>query len=331
MIIKKYIIVLSFFTFLLNVFGFSHAFSQRLITNDKDTISSVIVDTAVLVIAKRGLTAEDFIRQILQDTGFYQAFRNLKLFSLISSENIKTYDNKGNTESHIQRKILHDNSGLVYKQKILSDIDSGKVYRQNGKYRLYTLQMFNYIFENDKNSDLTEGSSSKSSSESSNSGGNEGYKQKLKKLIFQPGTPIDGIPFISQKTKIFSPEMRDYYNYTYASATYYGNTPVYRFTVSAKPQYRDDGSIMIKDLITIFDKKNFNILGRYINMQYNNILFSFDVRMNIETQYFGDLQLPVLIQYAGNWDIPFKKKEIAAFAVRMSEVKVKGLPLDSLK
>jgi hypothetical protein len=293
---------------------------QKLIYNGKDSMSTVVVDTAVLVIGHKGFTSEDFINEILRDTGFYQAFRNLKSYSMISSENIKTFTKKGLIESHITRKILHDHSGAKYSQKILSSVDSGEVYRHSGEYRLFTLKMFSYIFENEKNSDLAESSSTVDK-------GNEGYKQKLKRLIFQPGTPIEGIPFISGKTKIFSPEMRPFYNYSFSSAVYYGTTPVYRFTVSAKPEYRKDGEVMIKDLVTIFDKKNFKILGRFINMQYNNPFFSFDVRMNIETRYFGEDQLPVLIQYAGNWDIPFKKKETAAFIVQMSDIIPKGTPL----
>lgn len=289
---------------------------QRLIMNEKDSMATVVVDTAVLIIGKKGLTAEDFINQILQDTGFYQAFRNLRLYSMLSNENIKTYNKKGGTDSHIQRKIYFESLGNSPTQKIILDLDSGAIYRSNGKYKLFTLQMFNYIFENEKNSDLIEGPAPKST-------GNEGYKQKLKRLIFEPGKPISGIPFISSKTEIFSPEMRKYYNYSYSSANYYGDVPVYRFTVSAKPEYREDGAVMIKDLVTLFDKKNFQILGRYINMKYNNPLFSFDVRMNIETRYFGEDQLPVLIQYAGNWDIPFKKKEIAAFVVKMTDIKPK--------
>jgi len=294
--------------------------AQKFIYRGRDTNPTVTIDTPALVISKRGLSEKDFIDQMLADTGFYQAFRNLKRFNLLSEEDIKTYSKKGLTESHIERRILHDNSGNRYKQTLLQDIDSGEVYKHNGKYKLFTVQMFNYIFENDKNSDLADGPASIQK-------GDEGYKQKLKRLIFQPGTPIEGIPFISKKTEIFSPEMRKYYTYSYSSASYYGSEPVYRFAVSVKPEFRNDGSVMIKDLVTLFDKTNFKILGRYINMKYDNPFFSFDVKMNIETRYFGDDQIPVLIQYAGNWDIPFHKKESAAFTVKMTTVQAKNDPI----
>jgi len=291
--------------------------AQKFVYRGNDTLPSVVIDTSALVIAHKGLGDQDFIQAILQDTGFYQAFRNLKKFSMISEEDIRTYSKKGIPESHIQRKIFHDNTGPNYHQKKIEDIDSGEVFKHNGKYKLYTLEMFSYIFENEKNTDLAQGAAP-------TKGTDEGYKQKLKKLVFQPGVPIEGIPFISHKTEIFSPEMRKYYNYSYSSGNYYGTEPVYRFTVEVKPEYKDDGSVMIKKLVTLFDKTYFKILGRYIEMKYDNPFFSFDVKMNIETRFFGEEQIPVLIQYAGNWDIPFHKKETAAFSVRMKQVTPKG-------
>ena len=73
--------------------------------------------------------------------------------------------------------------------------------------------------------------------------------------------------------------------------------------------------LMIKELTTIFDKRNFEILGRYVDMKYSNMLFDFDVQMNIETSYFGEDKLPTKITYQGNWDYPFKKEERASFLI----------------
>ena len=72
---------------------------------------------------------------------------------------------------------------------------------------------------------------------------------------------------------------------------------------------------MIKELTTIFDKRTFEILGRYVDMKYSNMLFDFNVQMNIETSYFGDEKLPTKISYQGNWDYPLKKEERASFLI----------------
>ena len=113
--------------------------------------------------------------------------------------------------------------------------------------------------------------------------------------------------------------MRQYYDYSFYRATYLDSIPVYRFKVSMKPSlsnYTKDG-LMIKELITIFDMRNLQILGRYVDMKYDNLAFEFDVQMNIELSYVGDEQtlLPTKITYQGDWDIPFKREEKASFLI----------------
>lgn len=274
-----------------------------------DTLLNFQLDSAITVTGKYGLSADDFIHEILTDSVFYQGFKKTRNYSFYAENDVVTFDKKYRRNAHIYKKIYHDQSGPKYKQVVLSKIDSGEVFKRNGKYELYTVQMFSYIFENMKSTEFG-GEVGKGEK------GEEGYKDKLKVLIFSPGKPIKGVPLISGKTAIFDPEMRDYYDYKFFSGTYMGNIPVYRFKCTVKPQYKNTGKVMINELTTIFDKRNFQILGRYIDMSYDNIAFSFDVKMNIEMNYFGDDLLPVNISYNGNWDVPFKKKEIAAFNVK---------------
>ncbi len=266
---------------------------------------------AVVKRARAGLYVEDFINQIINDTSFYEAFRNMKKYSFTADNNIYTYDKKNRVDSKSYRKIYHDNSGK-YQMKYLAKADSGKIFKRNGKYNLYTVEMFNYIFLNAYNSDFADNPSS-----GDVKGSNESYKDKLKTLIFSPGRPVKGIPIISSKTEIFTPNMRQYYNYAFSSGKYLDSIPVYRFKVTVKPDisnWTKDG-LMIKELTTIFDKRNFQILGRYIDMKLDNLAFDFDVQMNIELGYFGEDLLPTKISYNGNWNIPFKKEERASFLV----------------
>lgn len=72
---------------------------------------------------------------------------------------------------------------------------------------------------------------------------------------------------------------------------------------------------MIKELTTIFDKRNFEILGRYVDMKYSNMMFDFNVQMNIEMQYFAEEKLPSKVSYHGNWNVPLKKPERASVVV----------------
>ena len=288
-------------------------FGQAIDRFNPDTIKTIELDSNVKITARK-FGIETFINAIVTDESFYQSFRNMKKYTFIAENRIYTYDKKDQVEGKVYRKIKHNNDG-PYKMEYLAKEDAGKLYKKNGKYQLYTVEMFDYIFMNPYNSDLlTDGPMTTGAK---GKGANEGYKDKLKTLIFTPGRPIKGLPFIGDKTQIFTANMRQYYDYSYDSGVYLDSIPVYRFKVAIKKDIssgtKDD--LMIKSLVTIFDKRNFAILGRYVDMKYSNMLFDFDVQMNIEMSYFGEEKLPTKITYQGNWDYPFKKEERASFLI----------------
>jgi len=266
----------------------------------------------------------DFVEVMQNDTAFYQAFKNLRLFSFTADNVIYTYNSDNQPQGKIVRQVKHDNSTPNYKQSVLVKIDSGKVYKKNGVYDLYTVRMFSYIFMNDKNTDFTQQApASKSDIDEEN------YKQKLKTLIFNPGKPIKGIPLISDKTAIFSESMRKHYDFSFYHATYQDSIPVYYFKCKTKPDvsWWNDGDTMIKELTTIFRATDLTILGRYIDMEFQSIPFDFKVKMNIELSYMTEeLLIPSYISYDGDWDIPFKKQEICTFEVQHHQVQ-KGYSL----
>ncbi|MBB2146620.1 hypothetical protein GM921_14045 [Pedobacter sp. LMG 31464] len=309
---KKIVLLLA-----LSIFFFK-ANSQEIPRFNPDTIKTIQLDSVVVIKAQR-LNVERFINAIINDTSFYQAFRNMKKFSFIAENRIYTYDKNNKVDGKVYRKIKHNNDG-PYKMEYLVKEDNGKIYKKNGKYQLYTVEMFDFIFMNAYNTDFVPNAPA-----SDGKGGtNESYKDKLKTLIFNPGRPIKGLPFIGGKTQIFTANMRQYYDYTFYSGTYLDSIPVYRFKISVKPDlssWTKDG-LMIKELVTIFDKRNFEILGRYVDMKYSNMLFDFDVQMNIEMSYFDEVKLPTKITYQGNWDYPFKKEERASFLVVHKDYKL---------
>jgi hypothetical protein len=307
-IIKKGAVTL---TILLS-FGFS-GYSQQIPRFNPDTVLTVNIDSAINIRSTR-INAEAFIREILKDTSFYEAFRNMKRYTFTAENRILTYNKKNKIEGKVYRKLFHDNHDS-YKVQFLTKQDSGKLYKRNGKYSLYTVEMFDYIFMNAYNSDFV----SSGPITGGKGGSNESYKDKLKTLIFRPGRALKGVPFVGNKTEIFSANMSQYYDYSFYTGTYLDSIPVYRFKVSVKPDltnWTKDG-LMIKELTTIFDKRNMQILGRYIDMKYDNILFDFDVQMNIELGYFNNNEdlLPTKISYQGNWDVPVKKEERAGFLI----------------
>ncbi|MEE1884181.1 hypothetical protein [Pedobacter flavus] len=285
-----------------------------------DTIKTIHIDS-VINITRGRLTAEDFIREVVNDTSFYKAFRMMKKYEFIAENSLYSYDKQNKVTGSMYRKIKHSNDTKGHNMQYLAQNDSGELKKKNGKYKLTTVEMFDYIFMNAYNSDFVPNAEVSSVK---GIGSNEGIKDKLKTLIFNPGRPIKGVPFISNKTQIFSANMRQYYDYTFYRGNYLDSIPVYWFKVTVKPDLTKgtkDG-LMIKELTTLFDARNFNILGRAVDMKLNNFAFDFDVKMNIEMAYFGEEKLPTKISYQGNWDIPLKKEEKVSFLVLHKDYKL---------
>ncbi|WP_448701468.1 hypothetical protein ACFGVR_04655 [Mucilaginibacter sp. AW1-3] len=285
-----------------------NAQAQQIKRFNPDTLRTIVIDSNLVNIKSHKLNAQDFIDAMLADTGFYMAFRNMKKYAFDAENRIFTYDKKNKVDGRIYRKIHHSNAKGAHKMEYLAKRDSGAVFKKNGKYELYTAEMFDYIFMNAYNSDFIKGDAP------IGNGKNEGYKAKLKTLVFMPGRRVNGIPFISGKTEIFGPDLRQFYMYQFSHAIYLDTIPVYRFRITPKPSTADD-DVMIKEITTIFDARTFQILGRYIDLKFHNFLVDFNVQMNIECNNYNGELLPVKITYQGNWDVPLHKEERASFLI----------------
>jgi hypothetical protein len=281
--------------------------SQQIRRFNPDTLRTIVIDSPINIRSHR-LNAQDFINAIVHDTSFSRVFHIMKRHSFTAENRIYTYDKKNKVDGKIYRKIKYTRTGHTHHTEYLAKRDSGNIYKKNGKYQLYTLEMFDYIIDNAYNSEFS------NSDPLPGEGKNESYKDKLKMLLFEPGRKIKGIPFLSSKTEIFGPDMRQLYYYEFARGKYLDSIPVYRFKVIRKPS-TSEGDVMIREMTTIFDMRDFKILGRYVNMKYSNLFFSFDIQMNIELNRFAGELLPAKVSYQGTWDLPFHKTERASFLI----------------
>jgi hypothetical protein len=293
-----------------------NSFAQQQQTRfNPDTIRTIVIDSSVNIRSHK-LNMQDFIDAVLADTGFYQAFRNMKKYSFIGENYIYTYDKNNKINGKIYRKFKRIESGGKQTIVYIAKRDSGNVYKKDGKYQLYTVNMFDYIFMNAYKTGYGSGSMISGKPDSKD----QSYKDKLKILIFAPGHRLDGIPFISSKTEIFSPDMRPLYDYQFARGAYLDSIPVYRFRVVQKAS-TSNSDVVIKELTTIFDMRTFQILGRYVNIQYHNMFIDLDVKMNMELDKFNGDLVPTKVTYQGDWNIPFHKDEKASFLIVQKEYK----------
>ena len=108
---KKTILLLVF-----SIFCFI-AKSQEIPRFNPDTIKTIQLDSVVNIIGKK-FGVETFIQAIINDTSFYQAFRNMKKYSFIAENRVYTYDKENKVDGKVYRKIRHNNDG-PYKMEFL--------------------------------------------------------------------------------------------------------------------------------------------------------------------------------------------------------------------
>ncbi len=270
------------------------------------TLSEIVVNNKLDVAA--------FIERVKKDTTFYKAFRNLHIIGYTSINDIRMLDKDGNTEASLKSKTRQVRTGNCRKMEVLQQQITGDMYDTEGNFNYYTAEMYAGLFFT-KDSVCGEDNIVKGR-EFSTAGlsGMEKHKQQLKMLFFNPGKKINGLPFISGKTEIFDESMADKYDMSIDLRNYNKNS-CYVFTVKVKNDKRS--GVVINEMTTWFNEKTFEIVARNYSLSYDAGVFDFDVRMEVQMTKVGDLLVPAVLQYNGNWKAIFKKREHGVFTATL--------------
>ena len=78
---------------------------------------------------------------------------------------------------------------------------------------------------------------------------------------------------------------------------------------------KEKDEVLIRELVSYFDRNNFNVVYRKYVMKYDYWLIDLNVTVNVEMGYVQNQLVPFNIHYNGFWDIPFIKPEIADFTL----------------
>ncbi len=293
----------------------SVSFSQEKDTIDWDIAAFVQMDSFVVTASRSGFDVADFIEMVRTDESFYAAFKAIRFLSYSFENDITFYDKKGNSKANYQGQAQQYSDGKCREMYTFEELISGNFYKRKQKHRYYTAKLYDRLF-------FTHGKKceSKKVKETPPSSKMEEYIVELKKLIFQPGEKAN-VPFIGNKTAIFTPEMAKYYDYFIRSEKYQDQIDCYVFSATVKPEFQNkkEGKTVIKSLETYFDKASFQVVARDYQLRYATAVYDFDVKMKIELQQFNGQYVPTLITYDGQWDIPAKKPEIGKFSIRFWE------------
>jgi hypothetical protein len=272
------------------------------------TLSSVVVD--------KNLDVPGFINKIKSDTSYYKAFKNLRILGFTAINDIRMNDKNGDLKASLFSKTRQVRQNNCRTMQVLNEESSGDFYTDDHQYNYYTAQMYASLF-------FTTGTvcgetNIVGNTEFSTKGksGMEKHKEQLKMLFFNPGKKIKGLPFMSNKTEIYDDEMAGSYDMDIDLQDYNGRT-CYVFTQKVKPGR--EGSVVVDEMITWFDDLNFDVVARTYSLSYDAAVYDFKVKMEVQMTKFGELTVPSLIRYVGNWKAITKKRERGVFTATLSD------------
>jgi hypothetical protein len=293
-------------------------FVSSFLSAQKEKDTSVKVDenyiTLSEIVINNKLDVLSFIERVKNDTTFYKAFRNLHIIGYTALNDIRMLDKNGNIEASLRSKTRQIRKGNCRKMETLDRVVTGDMFDEEGNFNYYTAQMYAELFFT-KDSVCGENNIVKGHQFSTGGlSGMEKHKEQLKMLFFNPGKKINGLPFISNKTEIFDASMADKYD---MSIDYkdYDSIPCYVFSIKVKDNKKSD--VVIDEMTTWFNEKTFEIVARNYSLSYDAGFYDFKVDMEVQMTKIGNLLVPSILKYNGNWKAVFKKRERGIFTATL--------------
>ncbi len=291
-------------------------FSFSLLAQEKNDTVKVDHNYITLseIVVNNKLDIPSFIERVKNDTTFYKAFRNLHTIGYTSLNDIRMLDKDGNIKASLRSKTRQTRTGNCRKMQVIQETSSGDMYDEQQNFNYYTADMYAGLFFT-KDSVCGEDNIVKGHEFSTEGlSGMEKHKQQLKMLFFNPGKKISGLPFISGKTEIFDESMADKYDMS-IDLHDFNKTSCYVFTIKVKDNKRN--GVVINEMTTWFNEKTFEIVARNYSLSYDAGVYDFNVDMKVEMTKVGDLLVPALLRYNGNWKAIFKKREHGVFTATL--------------
>ena len=150
----------------------------------------------------------------------------------------------------------------------------------------------------------------------------ERYKADLKKFMFNPGQEIASVPFIGDKLALFDPDMAPNYDFGIGQSFRNGHA-CWEFTALAKDSIdgrrAKESATVIKSMRTWFDQASMQVIAREYRIAHSSLLMDFDISIQVDNAVVGAELVPTFIRYDGDWDIPFHKRELVRFWLRMED------------
>lgn len=203
--------------------------------------------------------------------------------------------------------------------QILDENITGDFYTKKGDYNYYTAELYASLFFTAGTvcgeSNTVKGKTSSTKAKS----GLSKHKEQLKILFFNPGQKIPGIPFMGNKVAIFDDDVAVLYDFSIDYKDYYNDQTCYVFTIKPKTTLTasQKNGLVIDEMITWFDAATMEIVSRSYALSYHAGVYDFDVSMDVQMTKVGNLLVPHILNYKGNWFAFLKGRERGVFTATL--------------
>jgi hypothetical protein len=267
------------------------------------------------VVVGNALDVPSIIRRVQDDTSFYKAFRNLRILGYTARNDIRMFGKRNKMIASLFSKTQQIRKNNCRSMEVLEENVTGNFYTASGGFNYYTAALYaslfftNGIICNETNIVGDPSFSLKGRK------GMDKHREQLKMLFFNPGARIEGLPLMGRKTAIYDKRLADAYDMRIDHELFKGKD-CYVFRQTVKPGQQ--GRVVVDSMVTWFKDDDFTIVARHYSLRYSAGIYNFDVRMEVEMMQFGELTVPAVIRYNGNWKILGKKRERGIFTATLS-------------
>jgi hypothetical protein len=274
------------------------------------------------VIVRSDLNVPRFLRRIKNDSSYYKAFKNLHILGYTALNYIQMRDKKGGVKATLNSKTRQNVASGCRTMDVLEEKTTGDFYDRKKEMNYYTAELYAaFFFTTGKvcgEDNIVKGTEH----EIKGKRGLQKNKEQLKVLFFNPGRKVSGIPFIGDKLDVFDKDVAQYYDFSIDTADLNGQS-TYVFAIKQKGGLTSSqrGNIVFDNITTWFNQKTMEIVARNYELSFDAGVYDFDVRMEVQMQKIGDLLVPQVLRYSGNWFLLSKKRERGVFTATLYDFK----------
>jgi hypothetical protein len=280
--------------------------------------ASVQLDSVVIAATRQGFEVEDFMQLVKEDESLHQAFHNLRRMSCHFTSEMQFKSKKGKVKAEMYGTYDQRFDGECRKLEDFEEVATGNYLKKDKTtLRYYTSKLYDRVFVThgevcDSSDEDINGNSTNSKTKDGDAV--DGHTEELKKLIFSPGSKAN-VPFIGDKTELFSEDMWKYYDFSISSDEL-NDIPIYVFDATVKDEYVNKANkTVFKTLTTYFAKSDFQVLSRTYRLAYSTWIYMFDVTMHVDLVRINGEYYPSFVEYDGTWNVPTKKRESGKFSI----------------